>query len=138
MRHGATVFGAAVLFLSLGSCDSTPTPRVQFSEYDGAVLYKARESGKPTIVYVTTTRDAACQAQNRGALQDPKVIAALETFNRLKDDVTTKHPSELALIGIGALPIFDFYDSAGQRVNHLIGTQSSEQLIAAAQKAAEK
>jgi thiol:disulfide interchange protein len=138
IRYALGVIGAAVLVFYLGNCDAPPPEGVKFAVYDGKVLADAREAGKPIVVYVTIKGDPECREQERGALIDPKVILALAPFTRLKDDVTGKHPSELALTGVGRLPIFTFYDAAGEPIERLIGTQTSDKLIATAQKAARK
>jgi thiol:disulfide interchange protein len=135
--RAACIVGIAAVAGLVWFCDRETAPeRVQFAAYDEKPLAEAKKSGKPVVVYTTASWDRKCQEQNRGALMDPKVMAALEPFTRLKNDVTKKHPSELALIDVGELPNFTFRDKKGEVVSRLFGTQTAEQLIEAAKKAA--
>jgi thiol:disulfide interchange protein len=111
---------------------------VAFEPYDPVAVTQARAARKPVVIYVSSCAERACREQNRGALRDPQVMAALEPFARFKIEASRNRAAAdqvLIEMNMPVLPVFIFTSPAGAKVT-LTGLQSSAALLAAAAKAA--
>jgi thiol:disulfide interchange protein len=128
---GVGLAGLAVWFFNTDPEEG----RVKFQRYDPAAFREARLSRKPTLVYLTAAADPACQEQNRGALSDDRVKAALEPFARFRIDAgrrTALAEQVLAQLNLGVLPTLVFANGNGTEVAQLVGVQSADAILAAA------
>jgi thiol:disulfide interchange protein len=122
------------------SAQSKPD-HVTFLRFDLPLVAKAMSSKKPVMVYVMSSKDAACQALENGAFTDARVVAALEPFARFKLDLTADTSGAEQMFAItetGSVPSFTFLDSAGHTVSNVVAPKSADDLIAAATKAARR
>jgi thiol:disulfide interchange protein len=131
------VLGIVLAGVVVWLCDRDSDPTlVNFRRYDIVAHDEARAAKKPIVLYVTSSADPACQEQNRGALRDDRVIAALQPFERFKVDVARVTPvgeHVIASMNIGKVPTFIFTKPNGSETL-LVGPQSAEALLAAAGK----
>jgi hypothetical protein len=135
---GMTIAGFGVYY-----CGSvSESDHVTFMRLDPMALEAAFGAKKPVVIYVTSPNDPACKAQDDGALEDPKVIAALAPFVRFKV-VTGSYEGMRgaamaeqmgAELNAPALPMFQFMVPPGVQTATLAGAQTADQLIAAATK----
>lgn len=130
---------ALVLALSASSCSRGPDPIVTFSPYSKEAFDAARGKGQPVVVFATAEWCGPCQRLHHGALADPAVKAAMDPLTRLEIDGTSRARTLEPLLAdhkINFYPTLVFYDAEGREVARVEGPESSETLIAAAQKAA--
>jgi hypothetical protein len=129
------VLGGVVVWLCSRGSDSG---QVTFQRLDPLSFQRGMQAGKPIVIYVAGTSDAASEEQNRGALRDARVIAALEPFARFKILASASNPmAELlrAQMRNSAMPVFVFMTPQGEEVAELAGVQSADAILAAAAKA---
>lgn len=134
---GIVLAGVAV-WIAGNTSDETV---VAFQRFDQLAFEEARTAKKPIILYVASNADAACQEQNKGALRDERLIAALKPFARFKLDVPRQGPMAHQLPrGAPAgtiIPMFFFVSASGVQMTPMLGKQSAEALLEAAARAEE-
>lgn len=123
--QGATVWRIAIAILLLVSGVAFAIPRkqgegVQWAKYDTKALASARESGKPVVIDFYADWCLPCKELDAKTFSDPKVIAELDRFVRVKADLTvTSDEKTMALTkqyGIAGVPTIVFIDANGAEV----------------------
>lgn len=138
IKLAASTLGIGLAGVIVWLCGSTSdSGGVRFRILDPTAFESARLDNKPILIYMAVGSDPACQEQNRGALRDPRVIAALEPFARFKSLVAVNSAITEQLRAIGekpTVPMFIFMTQGGTEVEQLVGVQSAEAILKAVAK----
>jgi thiol:disulfide interchange protein len=138
ITRAASLLGITLAGVVIWLCSSTSDSKgVTFRPFDPAALESARVDNKPIVLYMAAGSDPACQEQNRGALRDERVIAALEPFARFRMLVPANSAVTEQLRALGekpSLPMFIFMTANGTEVEQLVGVQSAEAILEAVAK----
>jgi thiol:disulfide interchange protein DsbD len=122
--QGATVWRVAIAILLLVSGVAFAIPRshdgVQWAKYDAKALSDARADGKPVVIDFYADWCLPCKELDEKTFTDPKVMAELDRFVRVKADLTVPSDEKTKALtdqyGILSVPTIVFLDSTGAEV----------------------
>ncbi|HEY0371467.1 MAG TPA: cytochrome c biogenesis protein CcdA [Thermoanaerobaculia bacterium] len=116
-------FGVAVLLLVAGVAFAIPKrelPGVQWDKYQAKVLADAKQSGKPVIIDFYADWCLPCKELDEKTFTDPKVMAELDRFVRVKADLTVPSDATTKALTqqykIVGVPTIVFIDANGAEV----------------------
>jgi thiol:disulfide interchange protein DsbD len=142
--QGATVWRIAIAVLLLVSGVAFAIPRshgdgVQWAKYDAKVLADARAAGKPVVIDFYADWCLPCKELDEKTFSDPKVVAELDRFVRVKADLTVPSDEKTKALtkqyGIVGVPTIVFLDSNGAEVEdvRLFGFKPADEFLQHAQ-----
>ncbi|HOE68635.1 MAG TPA: thioredoxin domain-containing protein [Candidatus Omnitrophota bacterium] len=125
------IAGFAVLLI-LASCD--PGPRVQWTKYTGESFDAALRSGRPTVVDCYAAWCRPCMMLKHETFTDPRVVAALGSFNRLRADLSFRESEYARAVSkkhrIQGLPTMIFFDEGGREIPRRVwGFMTADQFL---------
>lgn len=116
-------FAVAIVLLVSGVAFALPkkeVPGVKWAKYDEKAIAAARAQGKPVVIDFAADWCLPCKELDAKTFTDPRVIAELDRFVRVKADLTMaedantqKLTKQYAIVGV---PMIVFLDSQGQEV----------------------
>jgi thiol:disulfide interchange protein DsbD len=116
-------YGVAVLLLIAGVAFAIPKremPGVKWSKYSSSALTEARVAHKPVIIDFYADWCLPCKELDEKTFTDPKVMAELERFERVKADLTIAGDAKVkeltAKYNVVGVPTIVFIDSSGKEV----------------------
>jgi thiol:disulfide interchange protein DsbD len=142
--QGAPVWriGIAILLLVSGVAFALPRKEglMKWEKYDAKKLAAAREAGKPVLIDFYADWCLPCKELDDRTFTDPKVIAELDRFVRLKADLTV--PSDETTLqlteqyAIPGVPTLVFIDGKGVEAKsvRLFGFEPPDDLLERAKK----
>lgn len=111
-------------------------PGVVWTDYTPEKMAGARASGKPVAAYFYAAWCHSCYNLKVSTFTDPRVIQALEPFERIKVDMSFHRSEKIQKIadefGIQGFPTLIFFEAggkAGRRVSGYISADKMLQLI---------
>jgi thiol:disulfide interchange protein DsbD len=117
-------YGVAVLLLIAGVAFAIPKRElegVKWKKYDASALTAARTAGKPVVIDFYADWCLPCKELDEKTFTDPKVIAELDRFERVKADLTVTSDEstrqltkQYAILGV---PTLVFLDASGREVS---------------------
>ncbi|HEV7238894.1 MAG TPA: cytochrome c biogenesis protein CcdA [Thermoanaerobaculia bacterium] len=142
--QGATVWRIAIAMLLLVSGVAFAIPRshgdgVQWAKYDAKALADARAAGKPVVIDFYADWCLPCKELDEKTFSDPKVVAELDRFVRVKADLTVPSDEKTKALtkqyGIVGVPTIVFLDSNGAEVEdvRLFGFKPADEFLQHAQ-----
>ena len=138
--QGATVWriGIALLLLVSGVAFAIPRKHgdgVQWAKYDAKALADARAAGKPVAIDFYADWCLPCKELDTKTFSDPKVIAELDRFVRVKADLTVSSDEKTKALtkqyGIVGVPTIVFLDASGSEIKdaRLSGFEEPEEFL---------
>jgi thiol:disulfide interchange protein len=108
-------------------------PSVQWTAYSPEAMSSALHSGQPTLVYFYAAWCGACMELKHKTFSDPAVIEALNSFQRIKGDMSFNHSPKVQKMAdefdIRGLPTLIFYDSKGNVEGRFMGYQPAGEFL---------
>ena len=123
--QGATVWRIAIAVLLLVSGVAFAIPRkhgdgVQWAKYDAKALAGARTAGKPVVIDFYADWCLPCKELDEKTFSDPKVVAEMNRFVRLKADLTEASDEKTKALTkqyrIPGMPTIVFLDASGSEI----------------------
>lgn len=138
--QGATVWRVAIAILLLVSGVAFAIPRkhgegVQWAKYDTKALADARAAGKPVVIDFYADWCLPCKELDEKTFTDPKVIAELDRYVRVKADLTVPSDAKTQELtkqyGILGVPTIVFIDAQGAEAKdaRLTGFEPSDAFL---------
>ncbi len=113
-------------------------PHVIWTAYTPAVMEQALHSGKPVFAYFYAAWCGPCMQLKEHTFTDPRVIAALEPYHRIKVDMSYIHSKKIQKIRedyeIPGLPTLILFDTSGRSYNRHSGFIDAENLLSELRK----
>lgn len=101
----------------------TPKSEVVWEKYHVGILEEARGSGQPVVLDFYADWCIPCQELDQFTYSDPKVIATLRSFRKIKVDATSGDTEEIREVirrfDVLGVPTVIFLDEKGQEVSGL-------------------
>jgi len=138
--QGATAWRMIIAILLLVSGVAFAIPRkhgdgVQWTKYDAKALADARAAGKPVVIDFYADWCLPCKELDEKTFTDPKVVAELDRFVRVKADLTVPSDEKTKALtgqyGIVGVPTILFIDSNGAEVKdaRLVGFEPADMFL---------
>ena len=138
--QGATVWriGIAILLLVSGVAFAIPRKQgdgVQWAKYDAKAIADARAAGKPVAIDFYADWCLPCKELDTKTFTDPKVVAELDRFVRVKADLTVSSDEKTKALtkqyGIVGVPTIVFLDASGAEIKdaRLSGFEEPEEFL---------
>ncbi len=129
-RAAISIFVCIVL--SGFGCDGGPN--VKWESYTPEIMAASLKSGKPTVAYFYAAWCGPCMKLKYTTFSDPKVVNALEPFNRIKVDMSYVRSSKQiqGIAGrykIESFPSVLFFNSKGEEMTRLYGFVPANQFL---------
>lgn len=108
-------------------------PGVVWTDYTPEKMEAARASGKPVAAYFYAAWCHSCYNLKNETFTDPQVIQALESFQRIKVDMSFNRSEKIQKIanefGIHGFPTLIFFDAGGKAGRRVSGFVSAKQML---------
>lgn len=124
-----------ILFIALALAGGCAKPGVVWESYTPELMAEARSSGKPIIADFYAAWCGPCNQLKEHTFTDPRVIAALEPFRRIKVDMSFNKGEKAKKISrefrISGFPTILFFDADGKETGiRLSGFVPPDEMLA--------
>lgn len=108
-------------------------PQVKWTAYSPEVMAAAKAAGKPAVIDFYAAWCGPCMKMKETTFKEPRVIEALEAFERVKMDMSFNRSEKIEKISdefeINGLPTMIFFDGSGKEQARLSGFISADRLL---------
>ena len=131
MKLKKAPFLGVLLFLLATGC--SPKAQVKWISYTPEKMQEAISSGQPVFAYFYAAWCHPCVQLREHTFTDPRVIAALELYRRIKVDMSFIHSAPVEKISetyrVNGMPTLILFGPDGKEFYHQAGYMNADRLL---------